>query len=265
MAGSRKKAPPADAPAPASTDGEVARKTLRRSEASYARRADANRPGGSDGDADKTPEAKAETKPSAEAKPVAESRPAAPEKPAPVAESKPAAPEKPAPVAESRPAAAEKPAPVAETKPAAAEKPAPVAETKPAAPEKPAPVAETKPAAPEPPAPAAAEPPAEEPAAPVYAEMVPYRQVDLRADPEAPAPPPGLALPGDCRSMRRVAGGVEEFVLVYRDQTHLITRRGVVGKQGSWTMVDYPSQGSACHAYAMTCSDLGGEGFVDLR
>lgn len=65
--------------------------------------------------------------------------------------------------------------------------------------------------------------------------------------------------------MRRWNDGQQEFVLIYRDDVFLITRTGVVGKEGAWTSVEYPSIGSAANAYAHKCSELTGKGFLDLR
>jgi hypothetical protein len=98
-----------------------------------------------------------------------------------------------------------------------------------------------------------------------YAILVPQKYLDTSVSADAPADPPGVAPPGDSRSFRRKSGGKEEFVLIYRDGSYLITRAGEVGKMGSWTVAGYPDQGSAAHAYAHKCSDLTGEGFVDLR
>ena len=84
-------------------------------------------------------------------------------------------------------------------------------------------------------------------------------------DPEAAAPPPGKAPPGDSRSFRRTRDGVEEFVLIYRLDSFLITRAGKVGKQGTWTVVEYPSIGSAANAYAHKGSEFTSAGYRDLR
>lgn len=84
-------------------------------------------------------------------------------------------------------------------------------------------------------------------------------------DPERPAPPPGKAPPGDSRSFRRVREGTEEFVLIYRYGSNLMTRAGRVGTQGMWTVVEYPHIGAAAHAYAQECSNLVAAGYRDLR
>jgi hypothetical protein len=70
---------------------------------------------------------------------------------------------------------------------------------------------------------------------------------------------------GDSRSFRRQAGGVEDFILIYRFQTFVISRTGVVGKRGRWKVVEYPTMGAASHAYAQECSKLQSQGFVDFR
>lgn len=84
-------------------------------------------------------------------------------------------------------------------------------------------------------------------------------------DPDAPAPPPRKAPPGDSRSFRRYQDGVEEFVLIYRSGSFLIRRAGRVGVMGTWTITEYPHIGAAAHAYAQQCSDLVHAGFRDLR
>lgn len=84
-------------------------------------------------------------------------------------------------------------------------------------------------------------------------------------DPEAKAPPPAKAPPGDSRSFRREHEGAEEFALVYRVKSFIVVRRGRVGLMGTWTVTEYPHLGSAAHAYAQISSDLTGEGFRDLR
>ena len=83
-------------------------------------------------------------------------------------------------------------------------------------------------------------------------------------EPETSADPPGIAPPGDSRSLRRIHGNVEEFVLIYRDEVNVITRQGVVGKEGKWKCVQYPTLGAAAHAYAQECSHLTGQGYADL-
>lgn len=101
-------------------------------------------------------------------------------------------------------------------------------------------------------------------AAPAFAELLPPHRIES-GDPDAPAPPPGQAPPGDSRSFRRYRGDVEEFVLIYRSSSFLITRAGQVGRQGKWSVVEYPTLGTAAHAYAQECSRLTAEGYRDLR
>lgn len=126
--------------------------------------------------------------------------------------------------------------------------------------------------APEPAAPPPAEVAAPAPAAPVaaagdrpiYAELPLVKEIDRSVSPDAPAPPPGIAPPGDSRSLRRNGASGEEFLLIYREHTFLVTRAGPVGKHGSWTIIEYPNQGSAANAYAHKCSDYTGAGYYDL-
>ncbi len=82
--------------------------------------------------------------------------------------------------------------------------------------------------------------------------------------PDEPAPPPGRVPPGDSRSLRRRKER-HEFVLIYRIQTHVISRIGEVGTRGQWRVVEYPTQASASHAYAKECSRFVSEGFSDYR
>ena len=82
--------------------------------------------------------------------------------------------------------------------------------------------------------------------------------------PGDPAPPPGLVPSGDSRSMRRRTD-VHEFVLIYRMQTHVISRFGVVGTRGQWRVVEYPTSAAASHAYAKECSRFVSDGFSDYR
>src|SRR5262249_50961192 len=58
--------------------------------------------------------------------------------------------------------------------------------------------------------------------------------------PEDPAAPPGAVPSGDSRSLRRRTD-VHEFALVYRIQTFVISRFGVVGTRGQWRVVEYPT------------------------
>jgi hypothetical protein len=153
---------------------------------------------------------------------------------------------------------ADKPA-VAEAAPRPA--PAPVEEAPAPAPPRPAaaPVEEAPAPAPPRPAPIAA-----------AADDDPYTPLPdptsvVPGDPDASEPPPRLVPPGDSRSMRRGHGPTEEFALVYRNKSFLVTRVGVVGKRGRWRVVEYPSLGSASHAYAQECSRLVTEGFADYH
>jgi hypothetical protein len=82
--------------------------------------------------------------------------------------------------------------------------------------------------------------------------------------PEDPASPPGHVPPGDSRSMRRRTDQ-HEFALIYRIQTYVISRFGVVGTRGQWRVVEYPTSASASHAYAKECSRFVSEGFSDYR
>lgn len=80
-------------------------------------------------------------------------------------------------------------------------------------------------------------------------------------NPDDPAPPPGHVPPGDSRSLRRG----NEFVLVYRVGSCVITRTGVVGTRGQWRVVEYPTSASASNSYAKECSRFVTEGFSDYR
>jgi hypothetical protein len=82
-------------------------------------------------------------------------------------------------------------------------------------------------------------------------------------NPGDPAPPPGLVPPGDSRSLRK--RGHDEFALIYRIQTYVITRFGIVGTRGQWRVVEYPTSASASHAYAKECSRFVSDGFSDYR
>jgi hypothetical protein len=79
--------------------------------------------------------------------------------------------------------------------------------------------------------------------------------------PDDPAPPPGQVPPGDSRSLRRA----NEFALIYRVGTCVITRSGVVGTRGQWRVVEYPTSASAGNSYAKECSRFVSEGFSDYR
>jgi predicted DNA-binding WGR domain protein len=56
-----------------------------------------------------------------------------------------------------------------------------------------------------------------------------------------------------------------EFALIYRVQTHVISRVGVIGTRGQWQVVEYPTPTMAAHAYAKQCSRFVSEGFSDYR
>jgi hypothetical protein len=80
-------------------------------------------------------------------------------------------------------------------------------------------------------------------------------------NPEDPAPAPGFVPRGDSRSLRRG----NEFALVYRIGTYVISRFGAVGTRGQWRVVEYPTSSSAAHSYAKECSRFVSEGFSDYR
>jgi predicted DNA-binding WGR domain protein len=82
--------------------------------------------------------------------------------------------------------------------------------------------------------------------------------------PDDPASPPGQVPAGDSRSMRRRTD-VYEFALIYRIQTYVISRFGVVGTRGQWRVVEYPTSAAAGHAYAKECSRFVSDGFSDYR
>jgi len=82
--------------------------------------------------------------------------------------------------------------------------------------------------------------------------------------PDDAARPPGLVPSGDSRSMRRRTN-VHEFALIYRMQTFVISRFGVVGTRGQWRVVEYPTSSAASHAYAKECSRFVSDGFSDYR
>ena len=136
--------------------------------------------------------------------------------------------------------------------------------------EKAAPAVEARPEEKAEPA-AAAPPPEPEPAPPAASgdeaavDLLPPDANDRSVSPQSPAPAPGVAPAGDARSLRRHRDGVEEFCLIYRRDSFLIRRQGKVGTAGQWTVTEYPSIGSAAHAYAQECSELTGDGFADLR
>ena len=80
-------------------------------------------------------------------------------------------------------------------------------------------------------------------------------------DPDDPSPPPGRVPPGDSRSLRRR----DEFALVYRVGTCVITRTGTIGTRGQWRVVEYPTSAAASNSYAKECSRFVSEGFSDYR
>lgn len=80
-------------------------------------------------------------------------------------------------------------------------------------------------------------------------------------EPNDPAPAPGTVPRGDSRSLRRG----NEFALIYRVQTFVITRTGTVGTRGQWRVVEYPTSSSASHSYAKEASRFVSEGFSDYR
>lgn len=144
----------------------------------------------------------------------------------------------------------------------------------------PEPTSEPEPATPveipaEPPSPEPAPPAAVAVAAPVAAftdevvgpiyEPLPKPRDITYEDPSSPAPPPGPVPRGDSRSMRRHGDAGEEFILIYRAMNAVISRSGLVGKRGTWKVVEYPTMGHASHAYAQECSRLVGQGFTDFR
>jgi hypothetical protein len=79
--------------------------------------------------------------------------------------------------------------------------------------------------------------------------------------PDDPAPAPGRVPPGDSRSMRHQ----DNFALIYRLGTVVISRVGRVGTRGQWRVVEYPTSASASHSYAKECSRFVSEGFSDYR
>ena len=80
-------------------------------------------------------------------------------------------------------------------------------------------------------------------------------------NPDDPAPPPGVVPPGDSRSLRRG----NEFALIYRVGTCVVTRIGTIGTRGQWRVVEYPTYAFASNSYAKECSRLVSEGFSDYR
>ena len=80
-------------------------------------------------------------------------------------------------------------------------------------------------------------------------------------NPDDPAPAPGNVPPGDSRSLRHA----DEFALIYRVGTCVISRRGRIGTRGQWRVVDYPTSSAAAGSYAKECSRFVSEGFSDYR
>ena len=56
-----------------------------------------------------------------------------------------------------------------------------------------------------------------------------------------------------------------EFALIYRVGTYVISRFGTVGKRGQWRVVEYPTSTSAANSYAKESSRFVSEGFSDYR
>ncbi len=75
------------------------------------------------------------------------------------------------------------------------------------------------------------------------------------------APAPGRVPPGDSRSFRKP----DEFALIYRLGTYVISRFGAIGTRGQWRVVEYPTSSSAAHSYAKESSRFVSEGFSDYR
>lgn len=80
-------------------------------------------------------------------------------------------------------------------------------------------------------------------------------------EPTNPGTVPGHVPRGDSRSLRRG----NEFALIYRTQTCVITRFGVAGTRGQWRVVEYPTSASASNSYAKEVSRWVGEGYSDYR
>ena len=79
--------------------------------------------------------------------------------------------------------------------------------------------------------------------------------------PGDPGTSPGRVPPGDSRSLRRA----NEFALIYRDGSAVISRSGTLGTRGEWRVVEYPTTASASNAYAKECSRFVADGFSDYR
>jgi len=80
-------------------------------------------------------------------------------------------------------------------------------------------------------------------------------------EPTDRAPAPGVVPRGDSRSLRKG----DDFALIYRVGTYVISRFGAVGQRGQWRVVEYPTSSSASHSYAKECSRFVSEGFSDYR
>lgn len=79
--------------------------------------------------------------------------------------------------------------------------------------------------------------------------------------PTDPSPAPGRVPRGDSRSLRKG----NEFALIYRQGTAVITRFGTLGQRGQWRVVEYPTPASAGSSYAKEVSRFVGDGFTDYR
>lgn len=79
--------------------------------------------------------------------------------------------------------------------------------------------------------------------------------------PNDPAGTPGFVPPGDSRSLRRG----DDYALIYRRGTYVVTRVGTVGTRGVWRATDYPTPAFASHSYARECSRFVSEGYSDYR
>jgi hypothetical protein len=80
-------------------------------------------------------------------------------------------------------------------------------------------------------------------------------------NPTDAALPPGRVPSGDSRSLRKG----NEFALIYRIGSAVITRFGTVGQRGQWRVVEYPTPASASTSFAKEVSRFVGDGFSDYR
>ncbi len=80
-------------------------------------------------------------------------------------------------------------------------------------------------------------------------------------NPSDPARPPGHVPRGDSRSLRRD----DEFALIYRRGSFVISRFGKLGTRGQWRVVEYPTPSAAATSYAKESSRFVSEGFSDYR